>query len=108
VQEHFNYDRCLVIWGTMADKDLAELAEIIGTFADRVILTRPQNERSADPHNLFKLVEKYNKVIEIIDEIPYALLTAQKQSGPADLILVTGSVFTVAEAKQALEFEGIH
>ncbi len=108
VQEHFQYDRCRVILGIMQDKDLPQVAEIIGSFADEVLITRPRMERSADTHNLFKLLQISHKVIEIIEEIQYALHTAKNRSGPRDLILVTGSVFTVAEAKQSIESQEFH
>lgn len=108
VQEHFQYERCRVVLGIMQDKDLPQVAEIIGSFADEVLLARPQMERSADPHNLFKLLQISNKVIEIIEEIQYALHTAKNRSGPRDLVLVTGSVFTIAEAKQSIERQKLH
>ena len=108
VREYFNYEKCRVVLGVMQDKDLPQIAEILGDFADEVILSRPRIERSADPHNLFKLFKTNHKVIEIIDEIQYALHTAQKRSGPKDLVVVAGSVFTVAEARQSFELQNFH
>ncbi len=108
IREHFRFDKCRVVLGIMQDKDLPQIAEIIGSFADEVYITRPRIERSADPLNLFKLLQISNKVIEIIDEIQYALHTAKNRSGPRDLIVVTGSVFTVAEAKQSIEHQKLH
>ncbi len=108
IHEHFQYEKCRVVLGIMQDKDLEQIAEILGSFADEVIVSRPRMERSADPYNLFKLLQISNKVIEIIEEIPYALHTAKNRSGPQDLVLVTGSVFTVAEAKQSIEQQKVH
>ncbi|QPJ62965.1 MAG: bifunctional folylpolyglutamate synthase/dihydrofolate synthase [Candidatus Nitronauta litoralis] len=108
IREHFRFEKSRVILGVMKDKDLPQIAEIIGSFADEVYITQPRMERSADPHNLFKLLQISNKVIEIIDEIQYALHTAKNRSGPRDLILVTGSVFTIAEAKQSIEHQKLH
>ena len=106
LRDHFPYQTCRVVLGVMEDKNLAKIVEIIEEISDHTLLVRPRGRRSADPSNLFKLFKNNNKVIEIIEEIPYALHTAQKLSGPQDLVLVTGSVFTVAEAKQSFEFQG--
>ena len=43
------------------------------------------------------------KPIDIIPDIPYALESAKKSANPNDLICITGSIYTVSEAKQFLE-----
>jgi len=45
----------------------------------------------------------FSKPVEIVDEVSQAVLTAKKLSKPEDLICITGSIFTIAEAKQSLE-----
>ncbi|MFQ5482712.1 MAG: bifunctional folylpolyglutamate synthase/dihydrofolate synthase [Nitrospinaceae bacterium] len=108
VREHFSYDRCRVVLGVMRDKNLGPMLRIMGGLADHLVLTRPPGPRGAEPSNLLKLLPNFNKLIEIIEEIPYALRTVRNQAGPRDLILVTGSVFTVAEAKQGLDLQESH
>ena len=106
LSDHLTYKRCIVILGIMQDKRIDELIEIIELFADHIILVKPHQKRSANPEILLKKLAKSQKVVEIVEEIPYALVTAHNISNPEDIICVTGSVFTVAEAKQSIENEG--
>ena len=107
IRDHFTYNRCIVVLGIMEDKPFEQIIEIIDVFADHVILVKPRQKRSADPKILLEKFGKSQKVVEIIEEIHYALHTALNISNPEDIICVTGSVFTVAEAKQSIENEGL-
>ena len=106
LRDHFTYKRCILVLGVMEDKPIDQLIEIIENIADHIILVKPNQKRSADPEILLKILAKSQKVVEIIEEIPYALSTARNISNPDDIICVTGSVFTVAEARQSIENEG--
>jgi folylpolyglutamate synthase/dihydropteroate synthase len=39
---------------------------------------------------------------EVFDDVPSALAAARDSAGEGDLILVTGSLYTVADARRAL------
>ena len=106
LSDHFTFKRCIMILGVMEDKPIDQLIEIIEPMADHIILVKPNQKRSADPELLLKKLAKSQKVVEIIEEIAYALSTARNISNPDDIICVTGSVFTVAEARQSIENEG--
>lgn len=100
IREHFRFKRCLVVTGIMRDKPIEKMAEILSGLAHHIILAKPRQERSADPEALREIFKKYNKHIEIIEEISYAIQTAIKLADPEDIICLTGSLFTIAEAKQ--------
>ena len=100
IREHFRFKRCLVVVGIMRDKPIEKMAETLSSLANHIILAKPRQERSADPEALREIFKKYNKPIEIIEEIHYAIHTAIKLAGPEDIICLTGSLFTIAEAKQ--------
>jgi len=106
LRDHFTYKRCIMILGVMDDKPIDQLIEIIASISDYIILVKPNQKRSADPKTLLKKLAKTQKVVEIIEEIPYALSTARNISSPDDIICITGSVFTVAEARQSIDNEG--
>lgn len=108
IRRYFTYKRCFVVLGVMRDKEIDKIIEIIDSFADHIILVRPRQERSADPELLLKKLSKSQKVVEIIEEIQYALCTISDISNPDDIICVTGSIYTVAEARQSIENQGIN
>ncbi len=105
IKEHFQYKKCIVILGVMKDKDIEKMGLILTEIADRIIITKPKSERSADPIELKKVLSKTQKAIDIIEEIPYSVGIAKKLANPEDLICVTGSLYTIAEAKLFLNNE---
>ncbi|NIP99915.1 MAG: hypothetical protein GWM98_05575 [Nitrospinaceae bacterium] len=87
----------------MQDKPLAEITRRISNYADYIILTRPQNERSAAPERVREFLVDFPEPVDLTRDIPSALARAQEVARPDDLILITGSLFTVAEAKKVFE-----
>ncbi|MFQ5671738.1 MAG: bifunctional folylpolyglutamate synthase/dihydrofolate synthase [Nitrospinales bacterium] len=100
LREYFKFDQCLLVLGTMRDKPVEDMLGILARFAHKIILVKPRQQRSEDPNRLYAILRKYHKFVEIINEIPYALNSARRMVRPTDIICVTGSLFTVAEAKQ--------
>lgn len=107
VRDYFTYRRCHVVLGILQDKPCKEMIEIISSIADRITLTKPRTARSWEPKSYLDNLPGDQKLVDIIEEIHYAIDTARKTSNPGDLICVTGSIFTVAEAKQAIVNEGV-
>lgn len=107
LRENFSYKRLYMVLGVMEDKAIDEIIEIIDDIADHIILVKPKNKRSADPEILLSKLAKSQKVVEIIEEIPYALGIIRDNCNPDDIICVTGSIYTVAEAKKSIENQGI-
>ena len=86
-----------LIFGAMRDKDLTEIAEILFPVADKLILTKPDNPRSALPENLAKFATHKVYLTESVSE---ALTLAKKF--PQNLTCVTGSLYLVGEAQKIL------
>ena len=107
IREYFTYKRLHLVLGIMKDKPCSEMIEIISPIADRIILVKPKQERSWNPDIFSEKLIKCHKLVEIIEEIHYAVSIVLKTSEPEDLICITGSIFTVAEAKQYFENEGL-
>lgn len=103
LKSHFPKKRCILVLGIMKDKQVSEITGIIPLFADYIIVTRPHQERSADPAIVRDQLAGFSKPVEIVDEVSQAVLAAKRLSKPEDLICITGSIFTIAEAKQSLE-----
>jgi dihydrofolate synthase/folylpolyglutamate synthase len=100
LQEYFSFERCLLVLGMMKDKECDEMLKIFSQIGDRFILVKPSQERAQDPDDLAKKLSKCQKPIEVIPDLKSALEKAEKTSTPNDLICITGSIFTVSEAKQ--------
>jgi len=97
LEEDFVYERLILILGTLSDKNVQEMLDIITHIADSIIVTKSHNKRACNPSKLKEMIDKKEAVVkdELSDAIDYAKKVAKKQ----DLICIAGSLFTVGEAK---------
>jgi dihydrofolate synthase/folylpolyglutamate synthase len=96
-------DRPLIfVFGAMRDKAISEMAEILFPVAQSVIVTRPNNPRSATPEEVREAGRRTAAEIETIAEVPAALERARALAGGGETIIITGSIYLVGEAMQAL------
>lgn len=93
-----------IIFGSMKDKDLTEIGEMLFPKARFLILTRPDNPRAAETTELLPFVPPNfdkNNVFETVS-VRDALKKAFEISPPENLICVTGSLYLVGEAQKIL------
>jgi dihydrofolate synthase/folylpolyglutamate synthase len=96
-------DRPLIfVFGAMRDKAISEMMEILFPLADRVIVTRPENPRSASPEEIRQAGSRTGTEIETVPEIGAALERARSVSGLEAVVVVTGSIYLVGEAMRWL------
>jgi dihydrofolate synthase/folylpolyglutamate synthase len=101
IGQHIPYDSMVVIFGCCSDKDVPGMLERITGGADKVIFTRINSIRSADPHELaFQYVELYGKMAQVAENLEEALSIANRAVTKEDLICITGSFYLVGEAKK--------
>jgi len=103
LSELFPDKRKIWVFGIMNDKPLVEITELISDYADYIVVTQPKSDRSTPPEQVREAFKNFTKPIELVKKIPLALDRAFQVADPDDLIVVTGSLFTVAEAKQVFE-----
>jgi dihydrofolate synthase / folylpolyglutamate synthase len=101
IGQHIPYDSMVLIFGCCADKDVPGMLERITSGADKVIFTRVDNIRSADPHELAaRYVELYGKMAQVAETLDDALSIAYRAVTKEDLITITGSFYLVGESKK--------
>ena len=93
----------VMVLGIMADKDINPLLELLTPVADRVIYSRPEYQRAADPKRLARLAPSDAPPSEVVEDLGQAMDRARELAGPAGAVLVTGSLFTVGEARARLQ-----
>jgi len=94
-----------VVFGVLRDKDYAGMLKRLMLLADRIILTRPKEERAASPEDLLSVIALYHDQVEAIDDSAEALARARFLAGVDDLVCVTGSLYLVGEIKKHLSFD---
>jgi dihydrofolate synthase/folylpolyglutamate synthase len=99
----FDFKKLIVVVGIMEDKDIKHILAEIVPLAYRVIYTRPAYYRAANPHYLIDVAKKFGKDGEVHFPLSKAIERARELADTKDLIVITGSLFTVGEAKSYLD-----
>ncbi len=101
IGQHIPYDSMVVIFGCCGDKDIPGMLERITCGADKVIFTKVDSVRSADPEELAaRYVELYGKMAQVAPTLKEALDIANRAVTKEDLICIAGSFFLVGQAKR--------
>jgi len=102
LEEIFSYHRLILVLAIFTDKDYKKMIQILAPNADLIIATKAKNPRAASPQTIAKEAAQYideNKII-VTENIPQAINCALSSSKEDDLICITGSLYTVGEAKR--------
>lgn len=97
-------DKLTLVVGILKDKDWKTMILDLANIADRLILTRPAYERAADPEMLASVLPPFHsRHVSVVTNIADAVSRAVELARPDDTVCITGSLYTVGEAKAYLE-----
>ena len=102
VPDYFQYRHLILVFGVMADKDMHEMLVNLLPLSHKIVFTRPIIPRAAEPHvPAHTAVHElgFEREIFIINDLGDSLKKALQLAGEDDLILVTGSFYTVSDAR---------
>jgi dihydrofolate synthase/folylpolyglutamate synthase len=103
VVSEFDFRELILVLGVMGDKDIPNILKPIVPLAGKVIYTKATYHRAADPRLLMEFGKEFGKAAEICPTVPGAIDRARSLAGKRDLILITGSLYVVGEAKSYLD-----
>ncbi|MFA6530380.1 MAG: folylpolyglutamate synthase/dihydrofolate synthase family protein [Candidatus Micrarchaeia archaeon] len=92
----FDYERIVLVFGVMKDKNWKEMLKLLGPHCDLIVASEVTNERSKKSKDVAKEAEKYAKTIDG-GKIGDAYAVAKQNAGKKDLILVCGSLYLLGE-----------
>ncbi len=92
--------RLVLVFSSMRDKAVAEIADLLFPLAAAVVLTRPQQRRAATPQGIAELTSHLNACVLEREEPGKALELARELAGPDGVVVVTGSLYLVGEIRQ--------
>ncbi len=102
LQEEFDYRHLYMVMGIMKDKELAVIVTELAPLADVLIATRPHNPRATSPQEIAEIAQNYCPEVMVIEDVSEGVEYLQAMAQQDDLIVVTGSLFTVGEARDHL------
>jgi dihydrofolate synthase/folylpolyglutamate synthase len=108
IGQNITYDSMIVIFGCQRDKDIDGMLDQLKLGADKVVFTRTNNPRAADPFELAaRMSEKYGKESQVAPDLDSAIRFARAAASREDLITVTGSLYLVGEARRMLSAQRV-
>jgi dihydrofolate synthase / folylpolyglutamate synthase len=102
VKRHFRFSDLIVVFGSSSDKDVQGMLAEIVQESSCLILTRAEHPRAMETTRIASYLENASK--EIFEEpgVRQAMAKAKSLADTDDLILVTGSLYLVGEARKHL------
>lgn len=102
LSENYAGRELTIIFASMRDKAIQEIAEILFPIADQVVLTQVNNPRGATSGELLQAASRTGAAMHEESNVQSALARAREVSKPDGVIVVTGSIFLVGEAMSAM------
>lgn len=95
--------KVVMVFGAMQEKDLSGIMQPLFSCVSRVIVTRAETPRAADPVYLEGLARRYHASVLRAPSLSAALSAARQEAGEDGVICVTGSLYLVGDVKCLLE-----
>jgi len=100
--EAFGWSRLHLVIAISANKDVDGIVAALAPIADRAYAARNASTRSAVGERVAQSLASARIPVEAFGSVAEALQAARDSAGADDLILVTGSLYTVADTRRAL------
>jgi dihydrofolate synthase/folylpolyglutamate synthase len=97
--KYWPHKKIIAVLGMLADKEREKALTIILPHIAEAIIARPDSDRAGDWQILADLCAKHGVPARLFENIGGACVFAKSLAEPEDMILVTGSLYLVAEAR---------
>lgn len=103
LREAFAWTRLHLVVGGFTNKDLGGVLRALAPLADAGYATAVESVRARSPEEIAQAMATEGVSAEAFGRVRDALAAARAVAAEDDLILVTGSLYTVADARRALQ-----
>lgn len=104
VEKYFKYNKLVLIIGILSDKDVEKMVESITPMANKVIAVTPNSYRGKTSKDLIKIIEKYNKNCEALEDYKEAYDKALSHCNEDDMILICGSLYMIGDMRKIIKY----
>ncbi len=101
-EEHLSGRRIHLVYGTVREKSVDEIAELLFPPAASITLTQAETPRAASAEALRPLAQALNATVSVEPEPTQALARAMARTAAEDVVFVTGSLFLVGDCRRTL------
>ncbi|MHB8840712.1 MAG: bifunctional folylpolyglutamate synthase/dihydrofolate synthase [Candidatus Aquicultor sp.] len=98
----FSYKNLIVVLSVSSDKDIEQMLTILINEASILVLSQNESYRSASVSQLNDVASRTGNSYIIEPDLEKAIDMAIAKASPEDLVCITGSLYTVADAREIL------
>jgi dihydrofolate synthase / folylpolyglutamate synthase len=102
LRETFVWERLHLVVAGFTSHDLGTVVATLATITDLAYAASNSSGRSRPASEIAGFLVEHDVPTEVFPSVADAIVAARAAAGEADLILVTGSLYTVADARRAL------
>jgi dihydrofolate synthase/folylpolyglutamate synthase len=96
------YRHLILVIGILMDKDYRGIVSQLAPLADRIVVTKPHYSRALGVGSLAAEIEVLHRTVDSAETVAEAIGLARQGAAENDLILITGSLYTVGDARAVL------
>lgn len=100
IDDYFPGKRIVLVLGMLGDKERSKVVAELAPGISAIVVTKPNSPRAGDWELLAVEARKYVGRVEVIASISEAVQVAMLMANPEDLVVITGSIYMVAEARE--------
>lgn len=101
IRSYFTFNRLIVVFGAGHTHIPQEMLSLLLPAVDMMCVTQAHHPKAMPAEELERTAHDMGYSVARCDPVDEALDWALEQAAPDDLVLVTGSLFVVAEAREA-------
>ncbi len=102
VRAYFPGKSIRLVLGVLADKEVPEMLRPLLDLASQTWVTTPESPRRLPAADLATICADLGREVSVVESVPEAVRTAAREASPDELVLVTGSFYTVGPARRNL------
>jgi dihydrofolate synthase / folylpolyglutamate synthase len=103
IDEYYPGRQVILVFGASEDKDIQGMFTELLPYVKKMIAVKSFHPRAIDTDKLVGMTKSYGNPVICVEDIPAAVEKALELADDNALVLVTGSIFVVAEARKYFE-----
>jgi dihydrofolate synthase/folylpolyglutamate synthase len=101
MDQYFPVQPVYLVFGASEDKDIEGMFAELMPYVQQMIAVKSFHPRAIEPERLVELAHRFGRPAQVIANVKEALKKAIHLAGNKGMVLVTGSIFVAAEARDA-------
>jgi len=103
IKQFFDVKSCIFVLGLNMDKNMSAIWKQLESMSSLCIATRSKNPRSMNPSDIAEVVTTFGAAdadVHVSNSVAEAIDEARKVAKEGEVIVVTGSIYVVGEARE--------